>query len=615
VPGRIRDEDIALVREHSSIEDVARAHLQLRPAGGGQLKGLCPFHDEKTPSFHVRPDSGLFYCHGCGAGGDVISFVERIEHLNFVDAVESLARRAGIELHYAEGGAAPGRQAGLRQRLLDAHAAAAAFYQAQLGTDEGRIGRRFLAERGFDEGAAERFAVGYAPIAWDGLTRHLLGRGHTVEELITGGLANQGQRGPLDAFRGRLVWPIRDIKGEVIGFGARRLREDDDRPKYLNTRETPLFKKSHVLYGIDLAKADIARQAQAVVVEGYTDVMACHVAGVTTAVATCGTSFGAEHVAVLRRLLMDQDEFRGRVVFTFDGDEAGRKAALRAYGEDQRFVAQTFVAIEPGGLDPCELRAAKGDEAVRDLVANHIPLFEFVIRTELARHDLDTAEGRVAALDAAIPRLAGIKDWALRDEYARRLAGWLGMEIDSVRARARGDAPAQPVQRRARRPASAPPPDDPRVALEREALKLALQRPVLAGPVFDALPDDVFTVPGHAAVRTAVRAAGGAARTVGGHEWLEQLRELAEDDEIRSLVVQLAVEPLLTIDQDDPRYAGSVLARLQEMAVTRRIQQLRSRLQRLNPVEETEKYNRFFGDLIALEQSKQRLREQAMGTL
>ena len=179
----------------------------------------------------------------------------------------------------------------------------------------------------------------------------------------------QGQRGVYDRFRGRLIWPIRDISGDVIGFGARKLFEDDQGPKYLNTPETPLYKKSQVLYGVDLAKQEIARRFQAVIVEGYTDVMACHLAGVETAVATCGTAFGEEHIKVLRRLLMDQSEFRGEVVFTFDGDAAGQKAALKAFEGDQKFVTQTFVAVEPDGLDPCELRQHKGDAAVRDLVA------------------------------------------------------------------------------------------------------------------------------------------------------------------------------------------------------------------------------------------------------
>src|SRR5262249_5510378 len=180
-----------------------------------------------------------------------------------------------------------------------------------------------------------------------------------------------------------LIWPIKDIAGDVIGFGARRLFDDDDGPKYLNTPETQLYKKSHVLYGIDLAKRDIARQSKAVVVEGYTDVMACHLSGVPVAVATCGTAFGGDHIGVLRRLLMDTDAFKGEIIFTFDGDAAGQKAALRAFHDDQKFVSQTYIAVSPDNMDPCELRLAKGDVAVRDLVARREPLIAFALRSRL----------------------------------------------------------------------------------------------------------------------------------------------------------------------------------------------------------------------------------------
>src|SRR4051812_37291238 len=344
------------------------------------MKGLCPFHDEKSPSFHVTPSRGLFHCFGCQEGGDVIAFVQKIDHLSFTEAIERLAARANIELHYEQGGAAPRQQQGERQRLISAHAAAAEFYAEQLAAPEARVGREFLAQRGFDQAAAEQFSVGFAPDDWDQLVRHLRGRGFSDKELLLGGLAREGQRGPIDRFRGRLLWPIRDITGDVIGFGARRLLESDPvQAKYLNTPDSPLYKKSTVLYGVDRAKREIARRRQAVVVEGYTDVMACHLAGVPTAVASCGTAFGADHIKVLRRLLMDQDEFRGEVIFTFDADTAGRKAALRAFADDQKFVAQTFIAIAPEGLDPCDLRLQRGDTAVRDVVAQRVPMFEFAI--------------------------------------------------------------------------------------------------------------------------------------------------------------------------------------------------------------------------------------------
>ena len=446
--GRIRDEDIALVREKSAIDEVVGEYLQLRNAGGGSLKGLCPFHDEKTPSFNVTPARGLWYCFSCAEGGDVIKFVQKIDSLSFVEAVERLAGRAGIDLRYEQGGQVPGREHSQRRRLIEAHKAAAEFFAERLLAPAATPAREFLGQRGFTLADAERFGVGYAPAEWEALTRHLRGRGFTDEELLVGGLAIQGQRGPRDRFRGRLIWPIRDLTGDVIAFGARKLNPDEEGAKYLNTPETPLFHKSSVLYGADLAKRDIAQRRQAVIVEGYTDVMACHLAGVPTAVATSGTSFGADHVKILRRLLMDADWQVAEVIFTFDGDAAGQKAALRAFGLEEQFATQTYVAVQPDGLDPCDLRIAQGDAAVRDLVARRQPVYEFVIRSEISKHNLETNEGRLAALDAVAPIIGRIKDKGLRTTYAVSVDHWLGLlneefVLARIREHAGADEPAR----------------------------------------------------------------------------------------------------------------------------------------------------------------------------
>jgi DNA primase len=621
--GRIRAADIALVRERSRIDEIIGEHLQLKRAGGGSLKGLCPFHDEKSPSFNVTPARNLFHCFGCGVGGDVIAFVQQIDHLSFTEAVELLAGRANVELHYEDDGGrptgAPDRAgAGQRARLVAANTAAAAFYAEQLMTPEAAPARQFLAERGFDKQVAVDFGCGFAPGGWDALTRHLRGKGYTESELTTAGLCSTSRRGTLiDRFRGRLVWPIREITGDVIGFGARRLLDDDEGPKYLNTPETPLYKKSSVLYGIERAKRDIARRHQAVVVEGYTDVMACHLAGVTTAVASCGTAFGAEHIGVLRRLLMDQDEFRGEVVYTFDGDAAGQAAAMKTFKEDQRFVAQTFVAVEPEGRDPCELRQAHGDAAVRDLVARRTPLIEFVLKTTLGEYDLDTVEGRVAALEKTAPLLAQIKDHALRPAYARRLAGLIGNTDETeVLARVRramgGDA--APSRGRPRMPRRSP--DDAAVAVEREAVKAALQVPEIAGPSFDAIPADAYTDPDYAAVAAAVAGAGGAAAArVTGPAWLDQVAEHCPQESARAQLTALAVEPMRTVGEGDVAYVAAILARLEEMHTLRRVAALKGRLQRMNPVEQGEDYMRMFGQMLTLEQQARSLRERAMGGL
>ncbi|HET8642546.1 MAG TPA: toprim domain-containing protein, partial [Pseudonocardiaceae bacterium] len=440
-------------------------------------------------------------------------------------------------------------------------------------------------------------------------------RGFSSAELVTAGLAKEARSGSLiDRFRNRLLWPIRDLAGDVIGFGARKLAEAEEGPKYLNTPETPLYKKSHVLYGIERAKREIARQGRVVVVEGYTDVMSCHLAGVPVAVATCGTAFGAEHIGVLRRLLMDTDTFAGEIIFTFDGDAAGQKAALRAFSDDQRFVAQTYIAVSPDDMDPNELRLAKGDAAVRDLVARREPLIAFALRSALARFDLDTAEGRVGALRATAPLVAKIKDRALRPEYARKLAGDLGMEVEqvtrAVAAASKGGAADMPA------PATpAPDPDSPHWTVEREALKLALQEPVLAGPMFDSVEVGFYLHPVHAAVRAAIAEAGGAARASAGVVWVERVRDACLDLAAKALVSELAVEPLRPPGELDVRYVAIQLARLQVPSVTRQVRELRSRLQRLNPVTSQDEYMRLFGELVSLEQHARALREQAVGGL
>lgn len=453
--GLIKREDIDEVRTRTDLKEVVDAYVTLKSAGIGSFKGLCPFHDERSPSFHVRPQMGYFHCFGCQESGDVISFIQKMDHIPFSEAVEKLAGRIGFELHYEDGGTGPRREEiGRRQRLLDAHKIAGEFFRAQLLTPAAAAGRAFLQERGFERSAADRFGVGFAPQGWDALLKHLTGKGFTQEELKLTGMFSErsaagGQTRIYDRFRGRLMWPIRDIAGDTVGFGARKLFDDDQGPKYLNTPETQLYKKSQVLYGIDLAKRNIASKRQLVVVEGYTDVMACHLAGVDTAVATCGTAFGADHIKVARRLLSD-DGTGGEVVFTFDGDAAGQKAALKAFDEDQRFVAQTFVAVEPSGADPCELRQRRGDEAVHSLIRSRRPLFEFAIRSTLAKFDLSTVEGRVNGLRASAPVVAAIRDGSTRMGYSQELAGWLGIaDPDEVLRAVKGaekrahSAPAQ----------------------------------------------------------------------------------------------------------------------------------------------------------------------------
>lgn len=607
--GRIKDEDVAYIRDRAPIDEIVGDYVQLKNAGGGQKKGLCPFHDEKSPSFHVTPSKGYFHCFGCQVGGDVIAFVMKIDHLSFTETVERLAERIGYTLHYEESRSGTSAPTGQRSRLIAANSAAAKFYQDQLNqSPQASNGRDLLTKRGFDKDACASFEVGYAPDEWDALTKFLRGQGFTIDELEVAGLSKMGQRGPIDRFRNRLMWPIRDISGDVVGFGARKLASDevDNGPKYLNTPETPVYKKSQVLYGLDRAKKEIAKKRQVVIVEGYTDVMAAQLAGITTAVATCGTAFGADHIRILRRLLMDDDAFRGEVIFTFDGDAAGQKAALRAFSEDQKFVTQTFVAVEPNGLDPAELRQQKGDLALRDLIARRVPLFEFAIRTELKQHDLSTAEGRVNALNAAAPILAQIRDKSLRPEYIRLLAGWLGVEVETVStAVGRGTALDEKQESAPAADSSwRPNPSEPRLSLEREVLKARLQMPELMVE-WREIEIDAFTHPAYRHLRTLID------EQTDPKARMDQ----TDDERIKALIAELYVEPIRTDGEISARYVQSIVARLREVALSRRVAEVKSTLQRINPVTSEAEYTALFTELVSLEAARRVLHDLALGEI
>jgi DNA primase len=628
VVGRIREESIAEVREKARIDEVVGDYVTLRNAGGGSQKGLCPFHDEKSPSFNVNPSRGFFHCFGCQEGGDVIAFLMKIDGLSFGEAVERLADKYGVQLRREEGDARDERPKGpARNRLIEAHKVAQQFYAEQLETADALTARQFLAERGFDQAAAEMFGIGFAPREGEALFKHLRQKAFSQDELVAAGLVAVG-RSAYDRFRGRLLWPIRDASGDTIGFGARRIFEDDRiEAKYLNTSETAIYKKSHVLYGIDLARREMARSSQAVVVEGYTDVMACHLAGVTTAVATCGTAFGDDHSRVLRRFLNDHEEFRGEVIFTFDGDAAGQKAALKAFDGDQNFVSQTYVAVEPDGLDPCDLRIKKGDAAVRELIARRVPLYRFVLTNVVRKYDLDRADGRIDALRESARLVSSIRDKSKVDAFAREVAGMIGVDVEQARSEVRRaanrrPAPAQDTRRGSAEPAAeapAPPrnpvPDlrDPRFSIERETLKLVIQHPMAIGRTTSDIGVEDFTHPTYRAVWALVEAAGGPVAGSSDASWAGRLREGATDPAVSSAISALGVEPLLTGREVDAAYVANYVFRLLELTAMRRIAELKSRLQRTNPVEHPQDYNRMFGELAALEQHRRSLQDRALG--
>ncbi|CAN5353218.1 DNA primase [soil metagenome] len=632
--GLIRRSDIDEVRSRTNIADIVGDYVSLKSAGVGSMKGLCPFHEERSPSFHVRPQVGFYHCFGCGEGGDVFTFLQKMDHVSFSEAVERMAARIGYELHYEDGGAATDH--GNRARILAANKSAEDYYISQLATAEAEPGRAFLGERGFDQSAAERFGIGFAPRG-GALGKHMKTLGYTEEELITAGLLGKGDRGDVyDRFRGRLIWPIRDVTGQTLGFGARKLLDDDNGPKYLNTPETPVYHKSQVLYGLDLAKRDIARGRQVVVVEGYTDVMACHLAGVTTAVATCGTAFGVDHIKIVRRVIGDVDNAdttgTGEVIFTFDPDEAGQKAASRAFAEEQRFAAQTFVAVAPDGLDPCDLRLNKGDDAVRRLIKTRKPMFEFMIRRVLTAHDLETVEGRVAALRAAAPVVAGIRDRALSIGYVRNLAGWLGMDPNEVQraVNAANSGSSNGSESSLSRPPVGQPrrgdldeldprvspqdgPDlmklatDPATRLERDALMAILQYPGHVGhDLIRRVSQVAFVDNTLAVIRDAVATSVDQSSSP---DWLARVADEVPPP-FATLVKQLGVAPIPERAELIAIYCKGVSTALIDRDLLRQKRDLLGTMQRLDSVAEPEKYTQVQRDLVRVESERRALRDE-----
>ena len=683
MPGMIKKEDIEKVRAAADLYDIVSASVSLKPSGTGTFVGLCPFHDEKTGSFNVRPALGVWHCFGCGLGGDVFKFVEEQENIDFREAVELLADKYHIELHYEQNGNARAEHSGSkRARLLEANEAAQRFFASQIMTKEALAARKLLGGRTFTQADCERFGCGYAPQGWDNLVRHLASQGFTQQEMLDAGLARQGQRGVYDYFRGRVTWPIRDSTGRTLGFGARKLYDDDQiTAKYINTPDTQLYHKNQVLYGIDLAKQAIVKKRQAVIVEGYTDVMAMHLAGVDTAIATCGTAFGEEHAKIVRRLVKDDSlgaiqlvgplkvdgqPVSSRIVFTFDGDAAGQKAALHAFGLDPAFLSQTFVAVAEHNLDPCDLRIEQGDEAVRALVARAKPLYDFVIGAAINRFDTSYSTGRLGAVKAVAPLIAQIRDRSQVDLYTRQAARRIGgvdldmmrREVERCRRQLRvRDEDAYAPKRRLAQPQHADGAmmpervrqierenahkqtfyhvDDAVFIAEEQFMAVLVQIPnAIRVDWFDSLTPASFETSVFRALFQAVVAAGGLPEaTTPQGLWMHNLTK-AGGPMLEPVINELAVMPLPLADRsangDDAqgqrvqsdanspasatkaevRYASELLARLLDMGFVRSIASTRARMSRLPDGEEK---IALLGTITNMEASRKSLQNQVHG--
>jgi DNA primase len=612
--GKISPRDIEEVKARVNIADVVGSYVALKPASAGSLKGLCPFHQEKSPSFNVRPLQGFYHCFGCGAGGDVYKFLQEMESLSFYEAVENLAGKVGYTLTYEAG--AKGPDQGQKSRIYEANAAAAKYFQDQLMTDPAIPGRDFLKSRGFDKAAAEMFGVGFAPKGWNNLTDHLKAIGFTEEELITASLSSKGERGLYDKFRGRLIWPIRDTSNQVIGFGARKLFDDDQGPKYLNTSETPVYHKSAVLYGIDLAKKEISKSQKVVVVEGYTDVMACHLAGITTAVATCGTAFGDEHIRILNRMLSANVDNPAEVIFTFDPDEAGQKAAMRAFADADKFHANSFIAVGPDGLDPSDLRVQKGDEAVTLMIENKKPIYEFAIKQKMKNFNLDSVEGRVGAARASASVIATIRDSALRSVYIRELANWVNLDLSEVNglvdraikekvvsavAPLRQDSvPEAPVETAFQ----APDLKDPAVRFERQLLEVLVQQPgMVEAEDLKQLSSGDFLAGAHGAIAKAISSA---LEHRSDNNWLPKIAEALEPTLHSALRSLAATELPARNDQELERYVAGVVNAGFIALLTRQKLSMQAVLRQLDPAE-TAQIEQLQRELISVEERRRKL--------
>ena len=596
---RIKDEDIDRLRDSADIVEVVGGYTQLKKSGGHRYVGMCPFHSEKTPSFQVDAAKGLTHCFGCGEGGNIYQFIQKVENLPFPEAVEWLARRMNFELHYEEMRPGEEKLQGLRGRLIQANAEAARFFHKTLTDSPDALeARRYLEGRGFGKEVAERWQLGYAP-GRDALCKHLLSKGFSADEIIKADLGRKSDRdGSLfDFFRQRITFPTWNLQGDVVAFGARAM--GDQQPKYLNTSDTPVFQKSRLMYGLDRAKSSLGRGNAAVVVEGYTDVIALHEAGVFEAVATNGTALGDTHFEQLKK-------FTGRAVLMFDADEAGKGAAERGWGDVKqaplfhRLGLEVLVAPLPPGRDPADLIAEEGPDAVQKVIESAQPLIEFKVQQTIDRLPLDTPEARSAAVREVARVLGWHPDPIARHEYAFSAATRIGVDAEVIQRALNENRNLETTggtttaERDRRLPGH--------VKVEREALQLLLTRPDEAAPWVDRVAEVHFTAPARRELFTEARAS-----LQTGKQAAEIVQNLSPD--AVALFTELTVgEPDGSIDTGNQ--AQEIFIRLQVFSLERDIKKLRNTLQDVNPLDDPARHDELFTQLVGLEATRRDLLRQ-----
>ncbi|HYH28252.1 MAG TPA: DNA primase [Actinomycetota bacterium] len=588
---RIRQDDVEAVRERNDIAAVIGQYVALKKAGR-DLVGLCPFHTEKTPSFRVEPGKQVFYCFGCGKGGNVFHFLMEIEQLTFPESVERLASRAGITLRYEGVSEKDRREMSRRKALYRANAKAAELYRKMLLEGrEAEDARRYLSSRGISKDSVETFGIGYAPGYHDFLLRRMA-REFSPEILVEAGLAIQDDRGQVrDRFRARVMFPVHDLAGQAVGFGARLL--EGDGPKYLNSPETAVYKKGEMLYNLDRAKVILSSEGRVFVTEGYTDVIGLHQGGIPAAVATCGTALGEGHFRLLAR-------FATTAYLAFDSDEAGARAAERAHGFFERYPLDVRVLILPEGQDPADLVKERGPEAFAEHAERAVPLIEYMLRRSVEGKETKTPEGQARAVAEAVPILEGLGDPVLRSRYAGVLADLVGTRTDTEilrRLERSGGGLPQRAEGGARPRASR----SPEREVEREALKLLLQHP--DGRGVDKLRTEHFTNERHRKLFELARSAPDSGPA--------DLMERTTDSTVARLIAELAVESPM----GDPGegYGERVSWRLEEFSLSRQIDAMKKRLERLNALKETEEFDSLYESLITLEAERRKVRQAAEG--
>jgi len=578
-------EDIDKVRERTDLAELAAEVTKVKRSGRSVM-AVCPFHNEKTPSLSIDPARGLYHCFGCGKSGDVFSWIEETQNVDFAGAVELLARRVGVTLTETPGAS---KRRSRREALVAAVADAVTFYNERLkAAPDAAPARAYLRGRGYDADVVDRFRLGFAPDAWDELTGYLRERKHSEEVLTVAGLGSRSRRGSIiDRFRGRVMFPIYDLRGDAVGFGARLLQGDG--PKYLNSPETPVYHKSRLLYGLNWAKSDIVRSGEAVVVEGYTDVIAFHLAERPIAVATCGTALVDDHLGLLRR-------FTERIVLAFDADAAGTGAALRGFDKAVPGDLDLRVGLLPEGRDPADLVSDGDTELLTKAIAASIPLIQFRIEQDLAGYDLDEPEARGRAAATAAKLIALHPNAVVRHEYSVLVSRRTGVDLAVVERAVAGALPAP--QRRE------PAPVERQLTgldkAERELLRLVLANdPSIRG--FE-LSQDLFADADH---RAGFELVGPAILelSVGVPPDLGSLLGDEASPLIR-LLSELALEDRPLADAED------IVSRLRIGRIDERIDSLRRHLETLNPKGQPEVYSDTFEELIALERERRELRER-----